>query len=65
MKKWILVLSLLSIQAWAADEAKISPPTQPPPPPKVTVKEAKKACKDEGKEGVELLKCIKEKKGTE
>ena len=37
----------------------------PAPPPKTTVKDAKKLCKEEGKEGPELLKCIKEKKGAE
>lgn len=61
MKK-ILVLSIfIGNFALAADEAK--PVAQPSEGTKITTKDAKKACKDEGKSGTDLLKCIKEKQG--
>lgn len=63
MKMMILAVTFASSMVFANEP----PPTTTPPaqPVKVTVKDAKKACKDEGKQGADLLKCIKEKKGTE
>ena len=64
MKK-VLMASLLmvSLCATAQDKKDQTPsPTLPVAQPKMTTKDAKKTCKEEGKTGPELIQCMKDKK---
>lgn len=60
MRRVLLAILLFSNFAFAQDA-----PAQKPEDnsKKMTTKDAKKACKDEGKTGPDLIKCMKEKKG--
>ena len=67
MKAAFLIILLFAQTIFAED--KKNAPAQASPPPaaspstaksSVTVKDAKKTCKEAGKEGAELLKCIKD-----
>ena len=61
MKKIFLMTLLISNFSFAAEEAKS--PDKPADASKLTTKDAKKACKDDGKTGAELIQCMKDKKG--
>ncbi len=61
----ILVTLLLAQTLFAEEKASDKKRTLAVPTSTVTVKDAKRICKEAGKEGVERLKCIKEKTGAE
>ena len=54
------VFLALSSVSFAADTTT----TTLPAPKQVTTKDAKKTCKVEGKTGLDLIQCMKEKKGN-
>jgi len=65
MKKILMAALLMtSLFAIAAEEKKDQPvPTTPPATqPKMTTRDAKKNCKEEGKTGADLIQCMKDKK---
>ncbi len=63
MKK-ILMCGLLVLSASANVMAEETKPAAPAAPatPKMTTKDAKKTCKEEGKTGTDLIQCMKDKK---
>lgn len=65
MRKWMIV-SILMASALATAQDQKDPSTQPTVvpavQPKMTTRDAKKACKDEGKTGADLIQCMKDKK---
>lgn len=61
MKKLIVVSLFLTSFAFAQENQTGEKPT-PESSKKMTTKDAKKSCKDEGKTGADLIKCMKEKK---
>lgn len=65
MRVILLVTLLLAQPLFAEEKAPDKKGTEAVPTSALTVKEAKKICKEAGKEGVERLKCIKEKTGAE
>jgi hypothetical protein len=60
MKTTILISAVLFSILVKAEEPKVSAPA--PAAPKMTTKDAKKTCKEEGKTGAELIQCMKDKK---
>ena len=52
---------MISFQAFA-EESKQPQTPAPAPQPKMTTRDAKKSCKDEGKTGADLVQCMKDKK---
>jgi len=64
MKKIPMTLVLMTSLFALAQEKKDQPvPTTPPATqPKMTTRDAKKTCKEEGKTGVDLIQCMKDKK---
>jgi hypothetical protein len=61
--KIIVSVLLLSTFSMAQEPTTTTVPANPQL--KMTTKEAKKSCKDEGKKGAELIECMKEKKGQQ
>ncbi len=66
MKKFLILGVLLASFGSGAQTPKTPPvplPTTPPVvQPKMTTKDAKKTCKEEGKTGADLIQCMKDKK---
>lgn len=67
MKKICLAVLLLSQMALAETAGSQSAtgttiPAKTDSGPKITTKDAKKSCKDEGKKGSDLIQCMKDKK---
>lgn len=63
MKKIILAALLVFSASGFAQDKKDQAPVPPAPTlPKMTTKDAKKSCKEEGKTGAELIQCMKDKK---
>ena len=59
--KTIFVALMISNFATAQEPTTTTVPGKPQL--KMTTKDAKKTCKEEGKKGAELIECMKEKKG--
>lgn len=64
--KNLLMASILMISMSAAAQEKKDPAAAatatPAVQPRMTTKDAKKSCKDEGKTGADLIQCMKDKK---
>jgi hypothetical protein len=61
MKATLLFSAILLSVLVQAEEPKAAAPAAPTTP-KMTTKDAKKTCKEEGKTGAELIQCMKDKK---
>ncbi len=59
-----ILSALLMVTMLHAAEPNEQSPTTTTPGPKITTKDAKKSCKDEGKTGADLIQCMKDKKET-
>ena len=58
-----ILISVLFLSNLAVAQEPTTTTVPANPQLKMTTKDAKKTCKEEGKKGAELIECMKEKKG--